>query len=505
VSILSRFNRISWIADVLSPLTVILMEVFWIYPWLVFIGKLPMFTVQKTPLTLLSLIFLLGISFVTAKYFQRRKWSLLWIQLSIMAIGLVTIFLVVRIEYGAGFQLLSGQWFISYGQVLLDTFSQQHPFLFALLGAFYLWWRGISLIRSPLYFEDIYKSFLIELATLVLLVIMWGISFKTAPFQKLTSDIGIYIIGFFFGLVSMALANLRFILEKMKTKGESSRTFSRRWVSIILSVIGGIILLGIGIASIFSPQFISSLQRFMSTISAAYEKVVYFILYAIGYAVHLIGYIYQWLINLFIHKKPIEPTQAVDLGEPEKLPEIIKGFISPQVILIIKWTIIALVLIGVIYFISRAIMRNRARAKDELEEENESLWSWGGFKADLMIFFKMFFQLFKRKSKPVSASISPNWQADEDINHRLSIREIYQHLLWQAARMRIPRESYETPFEYARRLGQAVPDGREPLNEITRLYIDVRYGEHQMEDKKIDDANNIWERLRNLLKGLEGN
>lgn len=482
------------------------MECFWLYPWLIFIGKLPMFTVQKTPLTLLSLIFLLGVSFVTARFLQRRKWSLLWIQLSIMAISLVTIFLVVRIEYGAGFHLLSGQWFVSYGQVLLDTFSQRHPFLFALIAAFYLWWRGISLSRSTLYFEDIYKSFLIELATLVLLIIMWGIGFNTAPFQKLTSDIGIYIIGFFFfGLVSMALTNLRFILEKMKTKGETSNTFSRHWVSIILSVIGGIVLLGIGFASIFSAQFVTLLQRFISAISVAYEKVVYFILYAIGFVVQLIGYIYQWIINLFKHEKPVEPTQTADLGEPEKLKEMIKGSISPQVILIIKWTILVLVLIGVVFFISRAIMRNRARAKDELEEENESLWSWGGFKSDLKIFFEMIFQRFKRKTKPATVNASLNWQADEDIKRRLSIREIYQRLLWQATRLRIPRESYETPFEYARRLGQAVPDGRGPLNEITRLYIDVRYGEHQMEDRKIDDANNIWERLRNILKGLEVN
>jgi hypothetical protein len=237
--------------------------------------------------------------------------------------------------------------------------------------------------------------------------------------------------------------------------------------------------------------------------SVAYEKVVYFILYAIGFVVQLIGYVYQWLINLFIHKKTVEPTQEVNPGDTEKLKEIVKGSISPQLILILKWTILVLVLIGVVFFISRAIMRNRARAKDELEEDNESLWSWSGFKADLGIFFNMLMNRFKRKTKPVTVNAPLNWQADEDINRRLSIREIYQHLLWQAARLRIPRETSETPSEYAGRLGKAVPDSKEPLNEITGLYLDVRYGEHQMEDRKIDDANNIWERLRNLLKGRQ--
>jgi hypothetical protein len=505
VSILSGFKKINWINDVLTPLTVILMECLWLYPWLYFLGKQLAFTVRKQPLSLLSLIVILGVSFITNKLFQRRRWSILWIQLSIMAVGLLTIFLVIRIEYGDGFPILSGQWFASYGQVLFDIFAQRHPLLLALVAAFYLWWRGISLSRSTLYFEDIYKPFLIELATLVLLVIMWGITLKIETLPKLTANIGIYIIGFFFfGLISMALVNLRLILEKMKNKGEASSTLSRRWVSIIVTVIGGIVLLGIGFASIFSAQFVSSFQRFVSTISGLYDKIVYFIFYAVGFVVQLIGYVYQWLLNLFIHKKTVQPTQQTDLGEPDKINGIVQGSISPQVILILKWIIIILVLIAVVFFISRAIMRNRARAKDELEEENESLWSWGGFKADLVIFFDMLLHRFKRKTKPATVNPSLNWQADEDIKRRLSIREIYQHLLWQAARLRIPRESYETPSEYAGRLGQAVPDSKVPLDEITNLYIDVRYGEHQMEEKKIDDANNIWEKLRNLLKGIEG-
>ena len=70
--------------------------------------------------------------------------------------------------------------------------------------------------------------------------------------------------------------------------------------------------------------------------------------------------------------------------------------------------------------------------------------------------------------------------------------------------MRIPRERYETPSEYAGRLGHFAPDSIEPLQEITSLYLDVRYGERQIEDKKTDDANTVWEKLLNLLKGHEG-
>ena len=161
-------------------------------------------------------------------------------------------------------------------------------------------------------------------------------------------------------------------------------------------------------------------------------------------------------------------------------------------------------LLIVIFLIIRAVRRrHRIQTSDDLEEEHESLWSWGGFKSDIILFFKMLFQRFKRKTKPVTAGVTIDWQPEEDIKRRLSIREIYQHLLWQGERLRIPREDYETPSEYARRLGQAVPDGREPLNEITGLYIDVRYGEKAINDKKTDNANTIWQRLLNMLNGHE--
>ncbi|MDD5287828.1 MAG: DUF4129 domain-containing protein [Dehalococcoidales bacterium] len=503
---LSRLAKIDWIADILSPLTVMLMEALVVYPWLVFLGKWPALTVQRTPLSLLALICLFAISYITTKFFLSRKWSLRWIQMSIIACGLVTIFIVLRIEYGSGFGLLSSQWFTAYGQALLDSFSHPHPFVFALPVGLYLWWRGISLSRSLLYFANIYTSFLIGLGTLSFLVILWGITFRNEPVRNLASDIGIYVAGFFFfGLISLALSNLRIIQERMKAKGELSKTFGRRWLLIISGVIGGIVLVSIGFASIFSTQFISTLGRILNSVSDVLYKIVYYLLLPLGYLAQWLYYLGKLLINWFRGGQEMEPFEIADMTNPENLSEATKGAISPEVIQTLKWSVLALVLIVAVFLITRTIKRGRSRVKEEIDEEQESLWSWDGFKSDLKIFLDMLFGRFKRKQKPVSVSPSLRWQTDEDKQRRLSIREIYQHLLWQANRLRIPRESYETPYEYAQRMGRAVPDGKEPLNELTHLYIDVRYGEHPVEEEKIDAANNLWHRLHDVLKRFEGN
>ena len=475
------------------------------YPWLVYIGKLPELQVHQTPLSLVSLIFVLGLSFVVTRFFLKRKWPMPWIQISIMACGLAAIFLVLRLSYDVGFPLFSSQWFVTYGQVLLNFFRRIHPFTFALIAGLYFWWRGISLGRSRLYFEDIYTSFLVQLTTLVLLVILWGFSFKNEAIQTLTSDIGIYIAGFFFfGLVALAVANLKIVQERIKTKGESSKNFGRRWLTIILSVIGGMVLLGIGFASIFSTQWIAALQRLLNSLLGAYAKAVEYMLYGVGFLVEWIYYALKWIINLFTHGKQPEPPQPIDLTNPEKPKGKIPGHFSPEVILIIKWALFVLVLAIVLFLIIRTIRRSRSQTEEDLEEEQESLWSWSGFISDVITFFKMILQRFQRKAKPVPSNVSVKWQPEEDVKRRLSIREIYQHLLWQGARLRIPRESYETPSEYAGRLGHFAPDSIEPLQEITSLYLDVRYGECQIEEKKTDDANTVWEKLLSILKGHEG-
>ncbi|GAG53259.1 unnamed protein product, partial [marine sediment metagenome] len=155
----------------------------------------------------------------------------------------------------------------------------------------------------------------------------------------------------------------------------------------------------------------------------------------------------------------------------------------------------------VIFILAKAISRFRAqRAREEIEEIHESLWSWRGLKDDLQLLFGMMGQKFKRKRAPAV----PEHDMDDDISRRLNIREIYRHLLWEAARSGVARRRHETASEYAGRLGQAVPDTSEPLDRLTDLYIDVRYGETSPPEEQVDNANSIWGTLRGLLRRIRG-
>ena len=205
MKIINRLAKLNWVTVVLSPLMVVLMEAFWLYAWFAWLGKWQTLAWQRPPLSLASLILLLGISFFATRFIFNQNWALRWTRLSIVAGGLVAIFIVVRIEYAAGFGLLSGQWFIDMGNIFLNSFSSFHPIMIAIPAGVYLWWHGISRGRSPLYISDIYRSFLVGIVALVILVIVWRASLGAESLESLASTIAPLIAAFFFfGLTALA-------------------------------------------------------------------------------------------------------------------------------------------------------------------------------------------------------------------------------------------------------------------------------------------------------------
>lgn len=505
MTVVVRRAKISWAAAILSPLIVILMEVFWIYPWLVWAGEWPELGWQRTPLSLLSLILLIIISFFITRFFLGRRWSLRWIQLSIVAGCLLIIFLVVRVEYGAGFPLLSGQWFVHTAQVFLDSFSSPHPVDLALMASLYLCWRGIILGRSPFYFSSIYRSFAVGIIALMILIIVWGASLGDDSLENLVSTVGIYVAGFFFfGLTALAMGNLQAIQRKMRQE-EMASLSGRRWLSIMLGVVGGIVLVGIGAVSIFSSQFVAMLGRFLDIVFNLLSQAVDYLLIPFGFLAEKVVYVVQWLIDLIRGGQPPQSPQTPAFFEPlEPVGEVVPQMLSAEAILALKWVFFAVVAIVVIFFLVRAVFRNwSARKEAEIEEIHESLWSWQGFKADLRLFFSIIRRrLERRKKKLLPARLVPGWYRGEDAQGRLGIREIYQHLLWMASSAGITRLGHETPDEYARRLERAVPEGSESIGELTSLYIGVRYGDLEAEYKQVDYANGLWKSLRRLLAFL---
>jgi hypothetical protein len=495
----SRIRSFDWLAVVFYPLAVILMEAFWVSPWLSFMGLFPFFAETRPVLSLASVIVVVVVSLVVTRIFTRQKLPMWAIQCSIIGCGLVTMLLVLGVEYADGYGFLTGQWFIHTGQVLGDTFANPGTIVVAILAVIYLWWRGIMLGQSTSYFRDIYRSFILGMIALIVLIIFWQISAASGRFAKPGPGIGLNVIAFFFfGLMAVAVCHF-YTMRSTMPREEAALTSVRRWLPIMLGVIGGVVLIGFGVASLMSSDFLGSVGHGLNVVGGFLGKIFNYIVIPIIYLAEGLVKIFMWFLNLIRGSQAEQPAETGNMTMPQ-IPGTEPGKLSPAVTETIKWVVIAIIIGVIIFILAKAISRfQRRRAREEIEEIRESLWSWRGLRDDLKLFFNMMGQRFKRK-----APAEPRYRFDENATGRLDVREIYRYLQWEAGRSGIARRRHETADEYKGRLERFVPDGSAPLNSLTDLYKSVRYGEINATESQVDSANSLWQTIRGLLRKLRG-
>ena len=79
------------------------------------------------------------------------------------------------------------------------------------------------------------------------------------------------------------------------------------------------------------------------------------------------------------------------------------------------------------------------------------------------------------------------------------VRYVYGRLLYFAARAGFNRPKHQTALEYAELLSDRVPEAAEPVQELTRSYIQVRYTERKPDEGIRSRSVRL---LRNAARGL---
>jgi hypothetical protein len=489
-------GKTDWLAGFLYPAAVLLMEAFWVFPWLSWLGGWPMYAVQRPPLSLAAVIVVLAASLAVTRFLNRRdNWSLTAIRLAVVGSGAVVFLAVLRVSYpppaGTG-------WFTHVGNLLGNTLRTPSTFVLAIPALIFLWWRGIVMARRTASFRDVYRSFIPGMAALIVLIIVWQVSSSNDRFVKLGSDVGLYVIAFFFfGLLAIAIGHLYNIRRTMPKDG-SAVTSVRRWLPIMLGVVGGMVLISFGVAAIFTPGFFGWVGRAATAVGSGLGKVIDIILIPLGWIFDAIFWLVRWFVSLLRKLSPDAPPQNTDNGTPP-FQNVIPKELPPELLLFLKWALFIIVAGLIIYFLARAVRRARSGARQEdIEEINESLFSWKGLRDDLKGLFNNWRHRFAVRHGPRRA------RPGDDLSGTLDVREIYRRLLWESGQSGLPRRPGETVEEYAARMGRLVPDSAAPLDGLNPSYSEVRYGEHRLDDDRVRSANRLWATVRGVLRGLRG-
>lgn len=472
------------------------LEALWAYPWFGWLSHWNVLALPGPSVSLASAFLLAAGAMVVARLVLESSARLGRARLLAIALLALWLALVVRLETGGGYALWDTAWGSGYAvHHLSETMS-------ALALGIYLLWRGISVAREGQTFDEVYLRFIIGLVALVALGVAWRIPIGASGAGSSVASVGAYALAYFAcGLLALALVNLQTIREEMVRQEGGSGLFSRRWLSLLMVVVLGIVLLGVGIASGLSLDLAALVLR---PLALAGHWLLIALVYAIGYPLGFIAaglvYAFQFLLSHLRGTQPPQQLQAPDMGDISRQLTGGEGAtLTPWVVVALKVGAILLVVAIIATLLALALFRRRKSPPgEEVVEVSESLFTWTAFRADLGSFLRWLLSRFRRRRQaPQPTPVPPVavTQVDDD-GRTLSVRELYQGLLWEGAEAGAPRGEHETPFEYEARLAGRLPDARPDLGELTEAYVCERYGEAPTPQARLGPLNRLWRRLR---------
>ena len=478
------------------PILAVLMEAFWAYAWLVWLSKWPAWGWEKPPMSLAGCIIQIVVTEVLARAALNGKWSLKKVRAVVLPASFILLALIVRWSNGTGYSFADPGWFRYAGEHLSSLIA-------ALIFGVFLIWRGIAAAPQKFGFDDLYRRFIIGMVFLVILLIVWG---TVGAVKNIWSAAGIYVILFFgTGLLALAVANLETLREELLKYREDTSSFGRRWLSMLAALILAILGLSIALASIFSTNIWSSLLHGLSILGDWLLVVLSYVLLPVGYLLEGLIYVFRWLISLLRSDQTPPQFNMPDLSDLQKAAEGQSPVQIPVwLILLLKWGGVIIVAGLVVFILGRMLVRYwEGRPEKEVEEEHETLWSWGLLRKDLGLLLSWLFGWVKRfrsrRIQQAEAFSLPEAIQNERSSRTFSIRELYQALLWQGRQRGVPRKKFETPYEYRSRLVHRIQNGEDEINQLTEAYIFERYGEVRTEPERITFLNRVWRVLRDKI------
>ena len=325
------------------------------------------------------------------------------------------------------------------------------------------WVRGTWLGAAPITFLHAARS--VAISVVAYLILFAVLATNHEPMLRIaTRGSGWLFIAFFAAAVTtLALVRER-DLEKQALLVPSSRP-SLAWLTVLgvpLAAVAGMALLLAAVVGPLAP-----------IIGRAIARVVVAIWSAIAFVARAIG-------RLFPRGHPARPstkvrrpaTHPTTTSVPRPVHQAIHG---PA----LGWEIftVVVVLAGLVLLV-RAIHPMRFRWRPEhvaLEEERDSVFSWGHLLAQL---WALFGRLFGRRHPPLPESgtaVTADSLPRPDVSE---VRRQYRRMLVATNSAGLGRRSSETTHDFQQRLGTSVlpPPERGDLDRLTRLYDRARYG-----------------------------
>lgn len=448
--------------------TILGMELSWLYA----IATLLNNKVAGGSLSVFGLLTIYLLAFVSNKALSYLRWHRYFIRTLSWLLWAVVALLTVKIQLFGGIALFDSAWLTALPQALAQIFYTLKPELLIVFVSIPLWWLGRRLAYIGLDFATAVAEFQFGL---VMLLMTFFVGYELELDQS--SSVFVALLFFFFALLGIS------ITHGQDGKSWLSSWYQGHWSGLLLVSIGLILIIGVAISFIVTPDLIQLLLTALKWLWGMVEKLL------------------DYLASLLPPMEPSElsPTPPLPGGGPEEpyMPLHIPEFLLSG--LRLGWSILVFgIALLAIWRISTQIFSWLRRRMASQGGETEPLE--GAFKADFLNWLRRILQLLGLKWL-----LKPRRRMGLILPEVASVRQIYNQLLRWAASGGYPRQKHETPYEYLSVLGSLMPENQGELDFITSEYVSARYGSSLPTDDELRQLKQKWHQLRETrLKPPDG-
>jgi len=272
------------------------------------------------------------------------------------------------------------------------------------------------------------------------------------------------VVGFFFfALSAVTLARLQ--IEGLRAQGR----LGPQWIGPLVLPVALILIVGLLAAAILSHTFLQTVTAILHPLFV----VLNFILDLIIAVISWIAYLFYLVLSSFVNK--ITGGKVAELPRLTTPPRQVADQANHKVASLpdsIRFILLAIVLVGIIWLLTRFIFRRPTR-RQRGNEERESVMDWNEVGAGLKGMLANLAARLRRTGADPWADLrgDPRWQ------YTLRVRTLYSRLLHRGARAGAPRLPSAAPREHVPPLEGVYPHAGAPLLTITDVYRAARYSD----------------------------
>jgi hypothetical protein len=446
----------SWIEALLLPPAVAVLNTAWVSLWVLWSVRAVPPEVVAAPVSPLLLALLLLCGFAITRASLAAQHPPLDPRLPITLCGLVLVL-------GAGWLTYGYLGPLGFWRALVDWGNFISPAFLGVAACAFLWFQGIQLGRSHLPQEDLEHGFYGGILGLGLLFAVNQLRPLITTAESLTAALAFFATG----LAALALVSIENARRAEHGLTGSWPALSRYWLGTVASVIGSILLAGLLVAGLLSPD---TFQKVAYVVETVVDAVTLGILFAAGFMTFAVAWLLAPVVQLFaravgqvnFHLPVLPNFQQVSLRTLAFFAQ------HPALNFARRGLVLGVIIAALGLLFWWAVRRFARRKAGDSDETRESIASRELLMAQIKNLFTP-----RRRAALEPAYLSLSGSNDDP---RLMVRRAYQAMLEWAASLSLPtRHAGETPAAYAAILRDALPEGGPAIETLTGAYVQARY------------------------------